>query len=90
MRKDGRKGERRLIENGERMRRDVQTRKELWWPTGYHLKASAKFGECEVTKFRFPTCCGLENAIFHLIFTKPGRNLLVVPCRRSGYWAIGC
>ena len=30
-------GERRLIENGERMRRDVQTRKELWWPgrSGY-------------------------------------------------------
>ena len=25
-------------------------------------------------------CCWQENAIFHLMFNKPGRSLLVVPC----------
>ena len=25
--------------------------------------------------------CRQENAIFHILFTKPGRSLLVVPCR---------
>ena len=39
-----------------------------------------RFCEYYVKKLRFPTCSRQENAIFHLIFTEPGKRTLAHPC----------